>query len=87
MDALRSQIAALARGPAAIVAARRADITRMVSTIDTVTIVGLALGVLAGLIGIALFTSGISAPRRGGRGERRPAGRRTADGARARRRR
>ena len=60
MDALRSQIAALAQGPAAILAARRADITRMESTIDAVTIVGLALGVLAGLIGIALFTSGIS---------------------------
>src|SRR3984885_14034772 len=37
-----------------------ADINRLVSTIDAVTIVGLALGVLAGLIGIALFTSGIS---------------------------
>jgi signal transduction histidine kinase/ActR/RegA family two-component response regulator len=60
MDALRSQITALARGPAAILAARRADITRMESTIDTVTIVGLALGLLAGLAGIALFTSGIS---------------------------
>ncbi len=60
MDALRSQIAALARGPAAIQAARRADITRMESTIDMVTIVGLALGVLAGLVGVALFTSGIS---------------------------
>ena len=60
MDALRSQIGALVQGAAAIVAARRADITRMESTIDAVTIVGLALGVLAGLIGIALFTSGIS---------------------------
>ena len=60
MDTLRIQIADLVRGPAAIQAARRADITRMESTIDTVTIVGLALGVLAGLIGIALFTSGIS---------------------------
>ena len=60
MDALRSQITALAQGPAAIQAARRADITRMESTIDTVTIAGLALGVLAGVVGIALFTSGIS---------------------------
>jgi signal transduction histidine kinase/ActR/RegA family two-component response regulator len=60
MDALRSQIGTLVKGPAAINAARRADITRMESTIDTVTVVGLALGVLAGLIGIALFTSGIS---------------------------
>ena len=60
MDAFRSQIAALVRGPAAIKAARSADITRMESTIDTVTIVGLAVGVLAGLIGVALFASGIS---------------------------
>jgi signal transduction histidine kinase/ActR/RegA family two-component response regulator len=60
MDALRSQVAALVHGPAAIQAARHADITRMESTIDTVTIVGLALGLLAGVTGIALFTSGIS---------------------------
>jgi signal transduction histidine kinase/DNA-binding NarL/FixJ family response regulator len=60
MDALRSQIAALTQGPAAIQAAGRAEITRLVSTIDTVTIVGLALGLLAGLTGIGLFTSGIS---------------------------
>lgn len=60
MDALRSQIAALAQGPAAILAAGRAEVSRLESTIDTVTVVGLALGLLAGLIGIALFTSGIS---------------------------
>jgi signal transduction histidine kinase/CheY-like chemotaxis protein len=60
MDALRIQIAALAHGPAALQAARRAEITRLESTIDAVTIVGLALGVLAGLVGVALFTSGIS---------------------------
>ena len=60
MDALRIQIAALDQGPVALQAARRADITRMESTINTVTIVGLTLGVLAGLVGVALFTSGIS---------------------------
>ena len=60
MDTLRSQIAGLAQGPAAILAARRADISRMESTIDTVSLAGLAFGVLAGLIGIVLFTSGIS---------------------------
>jgi signal transduction histidine kinase/ActR/RegA family two-component response regulator len=60
MDALQSQIAALAQGPATVQAARRAEITQLVSTLDTVSIVGLALGILAGLIGIALFTSGIS---------------------------
>ena len=60
MDTLRGQTAALAQGPAAINLARRADITRMESTIDWVSIAGLALGVLAGLIGVALFGSGIS---------------------------
>jgi signal transduction histidine kinase/CheY-like chemotaxis protein len=60
MDALRTQTAALARDPAAINLARRADITRMESTIDWVSIGGLVLGVLAGLIGVALFGSGIS---------------------------
>jgi signal transduction histidine kinase/ActR/RegA family two-component response regulator len=60
MDALRSQIAALARGPVAINLAGRAAITRLESTIDAVSIIGLALGVLAGLIGVALFASGIS---------------------------
>ncbi len=60
MDVLRSQIAALANGPAAIVMARRADITRMESAIDLVSIAGLVLGILAGVIGVALFASGIS---------------------------
>jgi len=60
MSTLRSRIAELAQDATAIVAVRRADITRMESTIGTVTIAGLALGVLAGVIGIALSTSGIS---------------------------
>jgi signal transduction histidine kinase/ActR/RegA family two-component response regulator len=60
MDSLRRQIVDLARGPAAIVVAGRAYITRMESTIDAVSIAGLALGVLAGVIGAALSTSGIS---------------------------
>jgi signal transduction histidine kinase/CheY-like chemotaxis protein len=60
MDVLRSQVADLARGPAATALARRADITRMESTIDAVSVAGLALGVLAGLTGVALFASGIS---------------------------
>src|ERR1700677_3470771 len=57
MNALQSQISALSQGPAAIVTDRRIRVTQLESTIDTVSIVGLALGVLAGLIGIALFTS------------------------------
>ena len=60
MDAFRRQIADLTRGPTAINLARRADITRMESTIDAVSLVGLVLGVLAGVAGIALFTSGIA---------------------------
>jgi signal transduction histidine kinase/CheY-like chemotaxis protein len=60
MDTLRRQIAALTQGPTAINLVRRADITRMESTIDWVSIAGLALGVLASLICVALFGSGIS---------------------------
>jgi signal transduction histidine kinase/ActR/RegA family two-component response regulator len=60
MDRLRSQIAALAKGPAAIAVARRADIIRVEATIDRVSLAGLALGLLAGVFGIALFASGIS---------------------------
>jgi signal transduction histidine kinase/ActR/RegA family two-component response regulator len=60
MDAFRAQIAGLVRGPAAITAAGRDNITAMESVIDAVTIAGLALGVLAGVIGVALFASGIS---------------------------
>jgi signal transduction histidine kinase/CheY-like chemotaxis protein len=60
MDALRRQIADLAQGPAAVVVARRADISRMESTLVAVDIANLALGVLAGVLGIALFTSGIA---------------------------
>jgi signal transduction histidine kinase/ActR/RegA family two-component response regulator len=60
MDAFRSQIAALASGPAAIALAGRGEITELESVIDAVTIAGLVLGLLAGLLGVALFTSGIS---------------------------
>jgi signal transduction histidine kinase/CheY-like chemotaxis protein len=60
MDNLRRQIADLARGPAAVVVARRADISRLESTIVAVSVANLALGVLAGVLGIALFTSGIA---------------------------
>jgi len=60
MDLLRRQVASLAENPGDIVVARRADILRMEADIDTVTSAGLAVGLLAGVIGIALFTSGIS---------------------------
>lgn len=60
MDTLRGEISALTKGPVAVNLARRADITRLESTIEWVSIAGLALGVLAGVIGVALFGSGIS---------------------------
>ena len=60
MDLLRGQITGLSRGPAATVAARRSRINGLESAIDWLTISGLALGLLAGLAGVALFTSGIS---------------------------
>jgi CHASE3 domain sensor protein len=61
MDALRSQVAGLVRGPAAINLARRAGITRLASVIDWVSIAGLVLGLLAGLIGAA-FPAGSPGP-------------------------
>ena len=60
MDTLRGQIAGLVRGPAKVTAGARANITAMESVIGAVSIAGLALGLLAGLAGVALFTSGIS---------------------------
>ena len=60
MDLLRRQVAGLAAKPAAIVTARRADITRMESAIGALTIAGVILGILGGILGIILFTSGIS---------------------------
>jgi len=59
-DLLRRQIASLATGPAAVVASKRSAITQMESAIETLNIAGLALGLVAGVIGVALFTSGIS---------------------------
>ena len=60
MDLLRMQVADLAAGPSADLTARRALITRLESAISLVTFAGLALGILAGMVGIALFTSGIA---------------------------
>src|SRR5882724_11202083 len=60
MDKFREQIAGLASRPAAVTVAGRANINRMESVINAVSIAGLALGLLAGLAGVALFTSGIS---------------------------
>jgi len=60
MDTLRRQIASLISGPAGSLLARRAEISHMEDEIDVLNVVGLALGIMAGMIGGALFTSGIS---------------------------
>ena len=60
MDLLRRQIAGLVRGPVAQLIPRRAQISQLESAIEAVDIVGLVLGLLAGIAGVALFTSGIS---------------------------
>jgi PAS domain-containing protein len=59
-DLLRRQIAALIARPVALSISRRNAITRLATTINVVGIFGLVLGLLAGLGGVALFTSGIS---------------------------
>jgi len=60
MDLLGRQIAGLTRGHAALLVSQRAEISRLETTIDRLDVAGLALGLLAGLLGVALFTSGIS---------------------------
>jgi signal transduction histidine kinase/ActR/RegA family two-component response regulator len=60
MDALRNQVGNLAARPAAIVAAHRIDINRMETQIGVLTIAGVLIGLVAGILGIVLFTSGIS---------------------------
>jgi signal transduction histidine kinase/ActR/RegA family two-component response regulator len=60
MDLLRRQTASLAGGPAAAEAADRNKITKLITIIDIQNAAGLALGLLAGLVGIALFTSGVT---------------------------
>ena len=60
MDLLRRQVADLAARPTAIVTVRKAEITRMESAIGALTIAGVVLGILGGILGIILFTSGIS---------------------------
>jgi signal transduction histidine kinase/CHASE3 domain sensor protein len=60
MDLLRSQVADLVNGPTALLLSQRAKINRLEQAINVVDIAGLVLGLLAGLTGVALFTSGIS---------------------------
>ena len=60
MDLLRRQEADLTDGPAALIATHSKEITRQTQAIDTLNIAALVLGMLAGLIGVALFTLGVS---------------------------
>jgi len=60
MDLLRRQVADLASGPNTLVAIQRNNLTALQTRIELLDIVGLALGVLAGVAGVALFTSGIA---------------------------
>jgi signal transduction histidine kinase len=60
MDTLRRDVASVASHATAVNAAQRSKITGLESAIRTLDIAGLVLGLLAGLAGVALFTSGIS---------------------------
>jgi signal transduction histidine kinase/ActR/RegA family two-component response regulator len=60
MDRLRAQTAVLADEPTRVVSQKRDAINRLEKVIQLVEVTGLASGMLAGLLGIALFTSGIS---------------------------
>jgi signal transduction histidine kinase/ActR/RegA family two-component response regulator len=60
MDLLRRQVASLTGSTAARTAIQNNNITTLQTRIKLLDIAGLALGLLAGLAGIALFTSGIA---------------------------
>ena len=60
MDLLRGQVADLAASPTATVAALHNELTALQTRIELLDIASLALGLLAGIAGIALFTSGIA---------------------------
>jgi signal transduction histidine kinase/ActR/RegA family two-component response regulator len=60
MDLLRRQVADLASGPTAVVAAQHSKVTTLQTRIELLDIAGLVVGLLAGVAGVALFTSGIA---------------------------
>jgi CHASE3 domain sensor protein len=60
MDLLRRQVASLAAGPAALVAVKNEKISTLRTRTELLDIVGLVLGLLAGLAGAALFTSDVA---------------------------
>jgi CHASE3 domain sensor protein len=72
MDRLRSQVARLAAAPTALVLIQHSKITTLQTRIQWLDITALVAGVLAGVAGIALFTSGIASRlRRGAENARR----------------
>jgi signal transduction histidine kinase/ActR/RegA family two-component response regulator len=60
MDLLRRQAASLANAPAALVAIEHNKLTTLQTRTELLDIAGLAVGLLAGLAGIALFSSSIA---------------------------
>jgi signal transduction histidine kinase/ActR/RegA family two-component response regulator len=60
MDLLRAQITSTRIRATNMMLSQRSAVDRMEAGLDVVTIVGVVLGLLAGLAGVALFASGIS---------------------------
>jgi signal transduction histidine kinase len=60
MDLLRRQVASLVDGPTAMIAAGHIKITALQTRTELLDIAGLVVGLLGGVAGIALFTSGIA---------------------------
>src|ERR1019366_686417 len=60
MDLLRRQVADLTAGPTALVAAQDTKVITLQTRTELLDIAGLVVGLLAGMAGIALFTSSIA---------------------------
>ena len=60
MDLVRSQVASLIAPSAALVAVEHDRIAALQSRIELLDIAGLVIGLLSGVLGVALFTSGIA---------------------------
>jgi signal transduction histidine kinase/CheY-like chemotaxis protein len=60
MDLLRRQAASLAVAPTALVAVQHNKLATLQMRIELLDLVGLVLGLIAGLAGVGLFTSGIA---------------------------
>jgi len=60
MDTLRAQVEILTAGELAVSASRNSSVARLEGSIEAVDVSGLILALLAGLLGILLFTSGIT---------------------------